>query len=146
MSERISSEYHHRQVGYAIILIVAPLFILVWPSWTSVLILGLILTLFWSFTVEIREGLLHFYFGFGFMRRTIALTDVAMCSPVKHPWYGGYGIRWSPRGMIYIVSGQHAVELTLVSGKKFRIGTDEPMVLCRQIAQSSGKRSSSDDG
>ena len=34
--------------------------------------------------------------------------------------------RHTPHGWLYNVSGWEAVEITLPSGKRFRLGTDEP--------------------
>jgi hypothetical protein len=45
---------------------------------------------------------------------------------VRNKWYYGWGVRGIPGGWMYNVWGLDAVELELASGKKFRIGTNEP--------------------
>jgi len=48
---------------------------------------------------------------------------------VRNKWWYGLGIRLTPHGWLYIVSGLDAVEIVRISGKKFRVGTDEPQAL-----------------
>ena len=45
---------------------------------------------------------------------------------VRNKWIYGWGIRRLPGGWMYNVWGLDAIELDLVSGKRFRIGTDDP--------------------
>jgi len=54
---------------------------------------------------------------------------------VKNHWYYGWGIRLTPHGVLYNVSGFYAVELRLRTGKEFRIGTDVPQELDAAIRQ-----------
>jgi len=54
---------------------------------------------------------------------------------VKNPWYYGWGIRFTPHGWLYNVSGLHAVEIELKNGKKYRIGTDVPENLEKAIRE-----------
>ena len=56
-------------------------------------------------------------------------------------WIYGWGIRWIPGGWLWNVSGLDGVELALVSGRRFRIGTDEP----EQLAGRFRKCSEGDD-
>jgi hypothetical protein len=74
------------------------------------------------------------YFGPGLIRKKIALADIREVHAVRNSWVAGWGIHWMPgRYWLWNVSGLDAVELTLTSGKKFRIGTDEPESLIRAI-------------
>jgi hypothetical protein len=52
---------------------------------------------------------------------------------VRNKWYHGWGVRKIPGGWMYNVWGLDAVELELASGKKFRIGTDEPQDLAAAL-------------
>jgi len=54
------------------------------------------------------------------------LSQVQNAAVVRNKWYYGWGIRLTPGGWLWNVSGLDAVELTFKNGKKFRIGTDEP--------------------
>jgi hypothetical protein len=77
-------------------------------------------------------------YGVGLIRKTIRLEDVRSCREVRNPWYVGWGIRLAPSGVIWNVSGFDAVELALASGKRFRIGTDEPAALAAAITTTKG--------
>jgi hypothetical protein len=45
----------------------------------------------------------------------------------------GWGIRWTPASWMWNVSGFDAVEITYASGKRFRIGTNQPKELAAAI-------------
>jgi hypothetical protein len=60
---------------------------------------------------------------------------------VRNRWYYGWGIRITPRGWLYNVSGLDAVELALKNGKCVRIGSDEPHALARAIDHARGAAS-----
>jgi hypothetical protein len=94
--------------------------------------------LFSSLTVEISDGELRFHFGPGFWRKRFALTEVVDASVTQSSWWEGWGIRITPRGTLYNVSGTGAVEITLRSGQRFRIGTDEPEVLAEAVRMAVG--------
>jgi hypothetical protein len=53
---------------------------------------------------------------------------------VRNPWYYGWGVRLTPHGILYNVSGLNAVELLLDDGRRVRVGTDEPDALVRALA------------
>jgi hypothetical protein len=94
--------------------------------------------LFSSLTVEISDGELRFHFGPGFWRKRFALTEVVDASVTQSSWWEGWGIRITPRGTLYNVSGTGTVEITLRSGQRFRIGTDEPEVLAEAVRMAVG--------
>jgi hypothetical protein len=89
-----------------------------------------------SLTVEISDGELRFHFGPGFWQKRFALTEVAAADVTRSSWWEGWGIRITPRGMLYNVSGTDAVEVKLRSGQRFRIGTDEPEALAQALRMS----------
>ena len=88
-----------------------------------------LLALFASLTVEIDAEHLRIRFGIGLIRKRFPLDQIDTCRPVRNSWIYGWGIRLTPHGWLYNVSGQEAVELKMKSGKTCRIGTDEPEVL-----------------
>ncbi len=57
-------------------------------------------------------------------------------SGYENPCYYGWGIRWTPNGWLYNVSGFYAVEIKMKTGKKYRIGTDAPNELEKAIKES----------
>ena len=89
------------------------------------------LALFYALTVEIDATHLCFRFGIGLIRKQIPLAEIADARPVRNTWLYGWGIHRTPHGWLYNVSGWDAVEITLTSGKRLRLGTDEP----RRLAQ-----------
>ncbi len=137
--------YEHTQVGYLIITVMAALMVLIaivlanaginWIAIAVLVIIAVALVLFSSLTVVIWEEELEVRFGPGPIRKRFKLNEIESCQVVKNPWYYGWGIRLTPHGMLFRVSGFYAVEIKLRTGKKFRIGTDVPQELERAIQQ-----------
>jgi len=104
------------------------------PITISVAVLLLISgVLFSSLTVEVSDGELRFHFGPGFWRKRFALSEIVGADVTRSSAWEGWGIRITPRGMLYNVSGKEAVEVHLRSGQRFRIGTDEAEVLAEAL-------------
>jgi len=93
--------------------------------WIAVPILAVLLILFHSLTATIDERELLVSFGPGLIRKRFCLAEIQGASQVRNRWYYGWGIRLTPSGWMYNVSGYDAVELELASGKRFRVGTDD---------------------
>lgn len=107
-------------------------------------ILVVVVLCFGTLTVAVFDDAVRIRFGpIALFRREFPLSEIASVTAVTNPWYYGYGIRWTPKGPLYNVSGKDAVELELYSGKNVRIGTDEPGVLLREIEQARKGRKSS---
>jgi len=66
------------------------------------------------------------YFGPGFWRKDTPLGDIASVERTRSSALEGWGIRITPRGMLYNVAGRDAVEVRLATGRRFRLGTDDP--------------------
>jgi len=99
-------------------------------------ILLVAVVLFPTLSVRLDDERLVCSFGFGLITRTIAIADIAAAEAVSNKWYWGWGIRITPRGWLWNVSGLKAVELTFQNGKHFRIGTDNPEQLAGALNQS----------
>ena len=137
--------YRHTQFGTVIVVAtVAIIPLAALPAWlagiatAAWLILGsmvVVLSLFASLTVEINAEHLRIRFGIGLIRKRFPLDQIDTCRPVSNPWIYGWGIRLTPHGWLYNVSGQEAVELKMKSGKTCRIGTDEPEVLIAALEE-----------
>ncbi len=89
--------------------------------------------IFGSLTVEVDGEELRHYFGPGFWRKTYLVHEIEDVTVVKNLWIYGWGIRLTPHGWLYNVSGLGAVQVHLQSSRKFRIGTDEPDALKKAI-------------
>jgi hypothetical protein len=134
--------YRHMQIGYLTLIVILVAALGIFASLPSAPrpvtygvagLLVIIAVLFSSLTVEVGDGELRFYFGPGFWRKRIALSDVKAATSTQNSWWEGWGIRVTPRGMLYNVSGTDAVAIELRSGRQFRIGTDEPEALVQAI-------------
>lgn len=99
------------------------------------LLLAGVAVVFSSLTVEIRDGRLRAYFGPGLVAKNVRVRDIESVQVVENSWFSGWGIRVTPRGMLYNVSGVGAVEVRMSDGNTFRLGTDEPEVLRDAIAR-----------
>ncbi len=142
--------YEHTQVGYLIISAMAAVMVLIgvvlanaginWIAIGVLVVIAVALVLFSSLTVVIWEEELEARFGPGPIRKRCKLNEIESCQVVKNHWYYGWGIRLTPHGVLYNVSGFHAVEIKLRTGKKFRIGTDVPQELEEAIRQAINSR------
>lgn len=132
--------YEHTQRGILIIGAVSAAILLiltisvvtgfVWIVGMVVAILVFVLAIMSALTVSVGSDRLQIRFGpVGLVRKEWLLSEIVSASVVTNSWYYGWGIRWTPQGPLYNVSGFHAVEVLLASGKTFRIGTDEPDAL-----------------
>jgi hypothetical protein len=134
-------EYKHTQTGYLFIPVV------VWmigmtaliasfaddEAGAALLIMALtsavvLVVVFWfsRLTVRVSGSEVRVGFGPGWPRRVFGSYEVVGFRAVRNKWYFGWGVRKIPGGWMYNVWGLDAVELELASGKKFRIGTNEP--------------------
>ena len=135
--------YKHTQIGYfmivcgAIALVIALEIFFRKATVTSMLgglaAIFVIIGLFATLTVEIRDGLLRFRFGLGLIRKKLKIAEIESCEVVRNPWYYGWGIHATGKGWVYNVSGFEAVEIFMSDGRRLRIGTDEPDLLRKAI-------------
>jgi len=136
----MNAQYRHSQPGYVtiaagLIMVTAGMITYAYgmPLGTILALLGVFI-LVWGYklTVEIRDGILKFWFGPWVFWKNIPLENIAYCGPFKGVIFG-WGIHWFPGGWLYNVSGMKAVTIVLKSGKKIHIGTDEPVRLIEAI-------------
>jgi hypothetical protein len=97
------------------------------------IMMGIVGLLFYDLTVEIDATHLTFRFGIGLIRKRIPLAEIVAVSPVRNSWLYGWGIHRIQHGWLYNVSGWEAVEITLISGKRLRLGTDQPQRLAQAL-------------
>ena len=137
--------YNHTQKGWAIIVslailigIEAPLlFLLPQDAHTTILAttlaVSLVLLLFATLTVSVDSQKILIYFGPGIIRRTIQISHVTAVEAIATKWWYGFGIRLTPIGWMWNVSGLRGVKLTYTNGKSFVIGTDDPEGLVQAV-------------
>jgi hypothetical protein len=112
-----------------LIVICVPFVLQTWFALIPIGLFGLIAIAFSSLTTEVYTDRICVWFGPGWVRKEIFMTDVKAASAVTNKWYYGWGIRFIGNGWMYNLSGLDAVELKLTTGKRFRIGTDAPKEL-----------------
>jgi len=98
------------------------------PWWTPLLLVGLFtfaLLLFGWLTVEVDEREIRLRFGIGAFRKTVPVGDIKSCDRVRTRLRWGWGIRWTPAGWLYNVSGRDAVRLELRRERPVVIGSDD---------------------
>ena len=106
--------------------------------WVMLMMCGILviaLALFHALTVEIRHGKLRIRFGIGLIRKTVEVKDIETVEAVRNRWWYGWGIRLTPHGWLFNVSGLDAVQVGLRNGRSYRIGTDEPEKLCAALKE-----------
>ena len=103
------------------------------PLLASSAIVFVCATLFDSLTVRVSHDLVEISFGIGIIRKQFDVGNIRRASVVKNKWYYGWGIRLTPHGWLYNVSGLYAVEILMDNGKQYRIGTDQPNELHNAI-------------
>lgn len=87
------------------------------------------LFVFGRLTVEVTDEGLNAFFGWGWPHHTLTWDKATATRIVRNQWWYGFGIRWFPGGWLWNVWTLDAVEFDLASGRKFRVGTDEPEAL-----------------
>lgn len=99
-----------------------------------VILFLLILLNFYGMTTIITNREIIIKFGVGLIRKKILLEKIESISATDYPVWYGYGIRITPMGWLYNVSGRQAVEIKII-GKKYRIliGTREQEYLLQGI-------------
>ncbi|PPT06959.1 hypothetical protein CKA32_002634 [Geitlerinema sp. FC II] len=137
--------YQHTQIGWAILAAFGAVAVLIVglmlfrPSWILdigvLVILVLLAVVFGTLTVQVGNGKVRCWFGPGWIRKEFELVAIDEVSVVRNRWFYGWGIRLTPEGWMFNVSGFDAVQLHLATGKRFRIGTDEPEKLEAAIRQ-----------
>ena len=137
--------YEHTQAGYFIVVAIVAAMVAIgiimanagvnWIAATVLVVLAVVVALFHSLTVIISGEELAVQFGLGVISRRFKLNEIESCQAVRIPWYYGWGIRLTPQGMVFRVSGFHAIQIKLKTGKKYLIGTDVPQELEEAIRQ-----------
>jgi hypothetical protein len=104
--------------------------------------LVVVLFLFHSLTVTVTDEVVRAAFGPGLLGKTVRVDEIVDATDVRNRWWYGWGIRLTPHGWLYNVSGFDAVEIRLATGTRVRIGTDEPVALARAVRAAAGLPSS----
>ncbi len=98
---------------------------------------------FGSLRIQVDWDHLHWHFGTGWPRRSIAIASVTGVETTHTRFWEGWGIHRTRRGWLYNVSGYDAVLIRCLDGSTLLLGTDEPRRLKDAIDHArTGRRSS----
>ncbi|MFW6056861.1 MAG: hypothetical protein ACOC9B_06095 [Chloroflexota bacterium] len=109
--------------------------------WSSVLVLLVIVVAMLTYsrlTVTVTDEVLDLRFGTPLIHKRYRLKDIKSSRTIRNRWFYGWGTRITPHGWLYNVSGLDGVEVEFESGKKIRIGTNEPQQLDAAIRSAAG--------
>ncbi len=127
--------YRHTQVGYVIIFLMLPAAIaaFVFKNMSLSWIVSIAGVLFLTLTVSVEIDCVRIWFGPRFIQKRFFLNEIESCQGSKSRCYS-WGIHgWLGKGWLFNVSGFRSVELKMLSGKKYFIGTDQPEALEKAI-------------
>ncbi len=82
-------------------------FIWLWSTFT--ILLG---ALFWCLEVKVNADEILLSYGFSFINKKIQRQQILQVEVVRNAWWYGLGIRLTPHGWMWSISGLDAIELT----------------------------------
>jgi len=109
------------------------------PS-VAVFLLAAAACFFCCLTVSVSPDQITLRFGVSPIRKSFPVRDVSTAGIVRNRWYYFWGVRYTPHGWLYSVSGLDAVEIVLKNGASTELGR---MILRNCVPRF--KRRSSDD-
>ena len=132
----MTTRYKHTQIGYFLVTVYSIVvlflgYLNIMTNFHPLTLIGLIIVLivlgiFARLTVAVDDQMIKIQFGLSIIRKSFSLQEIETYRVVRNPWYYGWGIRFTPRGWLFNVSGFSAIELRMKNGKQYRIGTDDP--------------------
>ncbi|MCH2101266.1 MAG: hypothetical protein MK209_05040 [Planctomycetes bacterium] len=99
------------------------------PALSISLFTVLLLALFSWLTVEVHRDSVRLVFGLGLIKKSIPVNNITSTEIMRTVWWWGWGIRLTPHGWMWNISGFDAVRLYMADGRSFIIGTDQPQQL-----------------
>lgn len=145
------TRYTHTQIGYFLLTVYSIVvlflgYLCIMTNFHPLTLISLIIILillgtFARLTVTVDDRIIKIQFGLRIIRKTFPLKEIETYHVVKNPWYYGWGIRFTPRGWLFNVSGFSAIELQMKNGKRYRIGTDDSDNLAKTLDKALYKES-----
>lgn len=113
---------------------------LLWPAFIVALVVA-VWFLRLKLVTEVRDGGLFIDFIWLWPVRTIPWDQIRNVEtrtyrPIRD--FGGWGVRWAARGIVYHARGNRGVRLMLASGERVLIGSQRSDELARAIAGHTG--------
>ena len=111
-----------------------------WIAVVSATLLLLTIAAFYKLTIKIDNQALRASLGIGLIQRTIPISEITVCEPIRIRWWYGWGIHFTSYGWLYNVSGWDAVAIALRDGRKFALGTNDPQGIATAIRRFASAR------
>jgi hypothetical protein len=113
---------------------------LLWPAFMVTAVVA-VWFLKMKLVTEVRDDGLFICFVWLWPERTIPWdqirsVEVRTYRPVRD--FGGWGVRWAPRGIVYHARGNRGARLVLASGERVLVGSLRADELVRAIAARAG--------
>jgi len=113
---------------------------LLWPAFAVALVVA-VWFLRLKIETEVRDDGLFICFVWLWPERTIPWDQIRSVEtrtyrPIRD--FGGWGVRWAARGIVYHARGNRGVRLVLASGERVLVGSQRPDELARAIATRTG--------
>ena len=113
---------------------------LLWPAFAVAVVVA-VWFLRLKLETEVRDDGLFICFVWLWPERTIPGDQVRSVEtrtyrPIRD--FGGYGVRWAARGIVYHARGNRGARLVLASGERVLIGSQRADELARAIAERTG--------
>jgi len=90
------------------------------------ILFGGILSAFYGMTIIVTDKQVKIKLGIGLYTKKIELSSIKSVNTLTYPLYCGYGIRIVKNGLLFNVSGRHAVEIKFKNKKNvILIGTED---------------------
>ena len=111
--------------------------ILLWPALVVTVVVAVWINRLKLIT-EVRSDVLWIHFVLLWPERSIAWNEIQRSEaityrPVKD--FGGWGVRWAARGVVYNARGKRGVRMVLVSGERVLVGSQRAEDLARAIGE-----------
>jgi len=119
--------------------------ILLWPALVVTAVVAVWINQIKLIT-EVRSDGLWIHFVQLWPERSIAWSDIRRVEattyrPIKD--FGGRGVRWAARGIVYNTRGKRGVRMELASGERVLVGSQRADELARAIGERTGAIQSS---
>ena len=93
-----------------------------------------LLLLFYGLFIEVTPKQVNIKFGIGLIKKSIEIDSIESVECVVNKWWYGLGIRHTPHGWMWNISGLNAVEINYKNSKtSFRIGCKDSARLKQEI-------------
>ena len=113
---------------------------LLWPAFAVAVVVA-VWFLRLKLVTEVRDSGLYVCFVWLWPERTIPWDEIRSVEirtyrPIRD--FGGWGVRWAARGIVYHARGNRGARMVLASGERVLVGSQRPAELARAIAQRTG--------